>query len=146
MVGPTIGVFAAAFDQQDRILCVRQAYGQRRWTNPGGKLEDGEDPRVGVLRELHEETGYHGKVLGYIGTYVALYKQPLDIIFFFLVQLQKRDQWIPDSEISACEFFAEVELPQPMAFNARIRTQDAFQKQEGVFRVFPASDTISLQP
>lgn len=44
MAQPTIGVFAAAFDDQGRILCVLQAYGQMRSTNPGGRLDDGEDP------------------------------------------------------------------------------------------------------
>jgi len=28
-----------------------------KWTLPAGHLEHGEDPRDGVLRELHEETG-----------------------------------------------------------------------------------------
>ncbi len=29
----------------------------RFWTTPGGGLEHGEEPRVGALRELYEETG-----------------------------------------------------------------------------------------
>jgi 8-oxo-dGTP diphosphatase len=143
MILPTIGVFAAAFDEQDRILCVRQAYGQKRWTNPGGRLEDGEDPQAGVLRELHEETGYHGTVVGHLGTYVALYKTPIDIVLFFLVQLHGRDHWTPDSEIAACNFFSEVELPEPMAFNTRVRTQDAFRKQAGTIRLFPTAETLA---
>ena len=143
MTGPTIGVFAAAFDEQNRILCVRQAYGEKRWTNPGGRLEDGEDPRAGVLRELHEETGYRGRVLGFLGTYVALYKQPLDIVLFFLVELHDRDRWTPNSEISACDFFSASDLPSPMAFNSRVRTEDAFCRHEGTLRVFSTAESLA---
>jgi 8-oxo-dGTP diphosphatase len=143
MALPTIGVFAAAFDDQDRILCVRHAYGQKRWTNPGGRLEDDEDPGDGVLRELHEETGYHGTVVAHLGTYIALYKTPIDIVLFFHVQLRGRDLWTPNSEISACGFFSAANLPEPMAFNTRIRAQDAFRKQTGIIRLFPTAETLS---
>jgi 8-oxo-dGTP diphosphatase len=138
--GPTVGVFAAAFDEQHRILCVRQAYGARQWTNPGGRLENGEDPREGVLRELHEETGYHGVITGFLGTYVAMYKKPTDIVLFFLVKLTGRDLWLPNDEISRCEFFAETELPQPMAYNSRVRMLDAFRAKESTLRVFTSPD------
>lgn len=139
-LGPTVGVFAAAFDEQHRLLCVRQAYGARQWTNPGGRLENGEDPREGVLRELHEETGYHGVVTGFRGTYVAMYKKPTDIVLFFQVKLIGRDLWTPNDEISRCEFFAENELPQPMAFNSRVRMLDAFRANESTLRVFSSPD------
>jgi ADP-ribose pyrophosphatase YjhB (NUDIX family) len=139
--GPTIGVFAAAFDEQHRILCVRQAYSAQRWTNPGGRLENGEDPRAGVLRELHEETGYHGIVTGFLGTYVALYKKPTDLILFFQVQLMGRDPWRPNEEISHCAFFTADELPQPMAYNSRVRMLDAFRAGESTLRVFSTPDS-----
>lgn len=32
------------------------------WTLPGGGIEHGEDPRVAVLREIHEETGLEAEV------------------------------------------------------------------------------------
>ncbi len=33
-----------------------------RWTLPGGGLHFGEDPAIGVLRELREETGLDGSI------------------------------------------------------------------------------------
>lgn len=36
---------------------VRAAAG--RWTLPGGGLDEGEDPRTGLIREVWEETGQH---------------------------------------------------------------------------------------
>ncbi|MER7175348.1 NUDIX hydrolase [Streptomyces mesophilus] len=34
------------------------------WAMPGGGLDEGESPREGALRELHEETGWRDLVLG----------------------------------------------------------------------------------
>ena len=45
--------------REGRVLLVRGNRGltKDRWTFPGGFLRFGESPRVGVLRELHEEIG-----------------------------------------------------------------------------------------
>ena len=142
MTGSTIGVFAAAFNEQDRILCVHQAYGPKRWTTPGGRLEEGEDPRVGVLRELHEETGYHGEVEAFLGTYLALYKKPMDSVLWFKIRLLGRDPWQPNDEIQACAFFAEDQLPEPMAFNTRTRIEDAFNAMQPALKVFDTENSV----
>jgi 8-oxo-dGTP diphosphatase len=49
-------VYVIAF-KDDRFLMVRHA--RRAWEMPGGKLESGEDPETGAVREFREETGYH---------------------------------------------------------------------------------------
>jgi 8-oxo-dGTP pyrophosphatase MutT (NUDIX family) len=38
------------------------------WTLPGGHLEEGEDPELGAIRELHEETGLVPKSLTFLRT------------------------------------------------------------------------------
>ncbi len=38
----TVGVFAAILDRDNRILCVKRAYGDQAWTLPGGRVEAGE--------------------------------------------------------------------------------------------------------
>jgi 8-oxo-dGTP diphosphatase len=54
----------------DRLLLARFTGGSHaRWTLPGGGLDHGEDPADGVLRELTEETGYTGRVLGLLGVH-----------------------------------------------------------------------------
>ena len=42
--------------KDDRFLMVRHV--RRAWEMPGGKLEQGEDPEAGAVREFREETGY----------------------------------------------------------------------------------------
>lgn len=48
---------AAFVRKGDAVLLCRRSSGgsQGLWELPGGKLEPGETPRVGLLREIHEE-------------------------------------------------------------------------------------------
>lgn len=64
---PCVG--AVALDGAGRILLVRRANppAQYQWSIPGGRVEDGEDWRDAVLRELTEETGVTGEVGALIG-------------------------------------------------------------------------------
>jgi 8-oxo-dGTP diphosphatase len=54
----TIVVAAAVVRRDGRILLTRRAKGthlEGYWEFPGGKVEDGEDPEVTVVRECREE-------------------------------------------------------------------------------------------
>jgi 8-oxo-dGTP pyrophosphatase MutT (NUDIX family) len=42
---------------QGKVLVVRNWLSDGRWSLPGGGLHKGEDPRLGAIRELFEETG-----------------------------------------------------------------------------------------
>lgn len=45
-----------------RVLLLRKAphlWGGDKWNAPGGKLQPGEDPVAGAVREVEEETGLH---------------------------------------------------------------------------------------
>jgi 8-oxo-dGTP diphosphatase len=57
---------AAIVLHDDRILLVRRSITERFlpgvWGVPCGKLDPGEDPAAGAIRELKEETGLLGDV------------------------------------------------------------------------------------
>ncbi len=58
------GVAVFALDEENRVTLVRQfryPMGETVLELPAGKLEPGEDPREGALRELAEETGLEPK-------------------------------------------------------------------------------------
>jgi ADP-ribose pyrophosphatase YjhB (NUDIX family) len=60
-----VGAYALAVDDAGRVLLCRVAPSiipGEVWTLPGGGLDFGEAPEVGVLRELAEESGYEGEV------------------------------------------------------------------------------------
>jgi len=53
----TQGVSIAALDGAGRVLLIRQSYGSRAWTLPGGGIRSGEDPAEAAAREFAEELG-----------------------------------------------------------------------------------------
>jgi mutator protein MutT len=58
--GKTKTVTAAVIERDGKVLVARRKAGLIAgglWEFPGGKLEDGEDPRRGLERELEEELG-----------------------------------------------------------------------------------------
>jgi ADP-ribose pyrophosphatase YjhB (NUDIX family) len=67
---PLVGVGAIVVKDNKILLIKRGAEPNRnKWSIPGGMVEAGEDPRDAVLRELMEETGVLGRVLGLFGIY-----------------------------------------------------------------------------
>jgi 8-oxo-dGTP diphosphatase len=53
-------VAGALFDEQGRVLIAQRPPGKHMaggWEFPGGKVEPGEEPRAGLVRELREELG-----------------------------------------------------------------------------------------
>lgn len=58
----------AVIDPKTNTILMGQRNDNGRWTNPGGKLEAGESPLTGALRELYEEAGVKATRLTYLGT------------------------------------------------------------------------------
>ncbi|MGH3521980.1 MAG: NUDIX hydrolase N-terminal domain-containing protein [Mycobacterium sp.] len=54
---PKIDVRGAVFDEQERVLLMREK-ADGRWSLPGGWADPGESPSAAVTREILEETGY----------------------------------------------------------------------------------------
>jgi ADP-ribose pyrophosphatase YjhB (NUDIX family) len=62
-----VAAYGLSVDEGGRILLCRIAPSVASgeiWTLPGGGLEFGEPPEVAVIRELAEESGYQGEVVG----------------------------------------------------------------------------------
>jgi len=134
---PTVGVFAAIFDPQGRILCVKLNYGPLSWTTPGGRVEAGESPVAALIREIHEESGYHAQVERLVGVYAAPFKD--DIVLMMTARIISSDGWAPNGEIAQIGFFARDALPEPMNSRVQRRILDAFAGHSGVLHVFEAA-------
>ncbi len=130
----TIGVFAIIFDEERRILCVKRNYGPKNWTTPGGRLEKGESPIEGLIREVKEETGFKVKPLRLLGVYSAAFND--DMVLSIEAEVVEKYDWQPTGEISEMGFFAHDQLPQPINPITQARIEDAFADRSGVIRVF----------
>ncbi len=129
---PSVGVFAAIFDADRRILCVRQGTGARRWTLPGGRMEVGESLEEALVREVLEETGLEVSVGALIGLYSTPAKDALAISF--RAEVIGSTPWRPTAEIAEIGYFAHDALPTPMRSLTRARVDDAFAGASGVVR------------
>jgi 8-oxo-dGTP diphosphatase len=68
--GPiSTGAAAVIFDASGRVLLVKENYGRRRWSLPGGAVEHGESLEEAAVRETWEETGVIAQVEHLIGSY-----------------------------------------------------------------------------
>jgi 8-oxo-dGTP diphosphatase len=114
---PTLGVFAAIFDDTGRILCVRMNYATRAWTTPGGRVELGESPFAALRREVLEESGLEVVEDGLVGVYAKPLKD--DLVLFLRARVLRRNQWQPSDEISEMGYFGRDELPEPMGLDSR---------------------------
>jgi len=88
-------VVAAVFAEQDYVLACRRRPHLRsggRWEFPGGKVEPGEDPQAGLLRELREE---------------------LDVEAEIGALLDRTTTWTPDGPISLACYVVRSLTPLP---------------------------------
>lgn len=131
---PEVGVAAAIFDDQGRILCVQQNYRAKLWALPGGAIERGEPPTQALEREAREETGYVVRAGELIGVYSSPWK---DLLFLCITaEIVGQEEWHADGEIARRAFFERARLPAPMSPSMRQRILDAFDGKRGIMRVF----------
>jgi 8-oxo-dGTP diphosphatase len=137
---PTLGVFAAITDGENRILCVRMNYATHAWTTPGGRVELGESPLDALKREVLEESGLDVVAGDLVGVYSKPYKD--DIVLFFRASVVGRNPWQPNGEISDMGYFCRSELPEPMGLGVRTRIIDALDGATGIVRVIPETHAL----
>lgn len=122
----TVGIFACIFDDAGRVLLVQQRHRDGIWTQPGGGLEAGEDPELGLAREVLEETGYRIAIGKLIEVYVDHEKR--DLVLSYQARIVARIDWAPTDEISDIAFFALDALPEGVTENARLRIAAAMNE------------------
>lgn len=85
---PLIGVGAVVLNGAEILLIRRGASpGRGKWSVPGGLLEVGEGPEEAVVRELEEEAGLKGRVLGLFGVYKYIERDAEDRVKYHFILL-----------------------------------------------------------
>ena len=80
-------VVAAVIEKQGRILVCQRKRGSRhalKWEFPGGKVEQGEEPRAALARELREELAIEAQIGKELVRYEHAYpgRDPILLIFY----------------------------------------------------------------
>jgi 8-oxo-dGTP diphosphatase len=126
----TTGAAAIVFDDDGRVLVVKENYDRCRWSLPGGALEDGESPEEACVREAREETGAEVAVRELVGRY------GLDNGFeayAFLCELVTGDPGLqPTGELSAVCWLAPAEIPEPQSNILHYALPDALAGKRGI--------------
>jgi len=76
----SIGAFAI-LEARGKIVLVRHANGEKKWSLPGGGLETGETPTQAIFREVWEETGISDATFRHIGAFFL--RKSAGVVFLF---------------------------------------------------------------
>jgi len=85
--GSAVLVVAAVIEREGKILIgqrKRGDWGEFKWEFPGGKVENGEDPRAAMARELREELQIEPEIGPEITRYEYAYpgRRAVQLVFF----------------------------------------------------------------
>jgi 8-oxo-dGTP diphosphatase len=106
---PGFTIAALVFIQKNgTILLVRQSYGNRYWSLPGGMVEHGESVDQAAIREVKEETGLEVRIKRLVGVYSLPASNSIAITFEAEII---GGVLAPDHEVSACQYFQFENLP-----------------------------------
>jgi len=105
---PITTVTAAVIEREGRILICRRRLDQDhagKWEFPGGKLEDGEQPRAAVVRELREELAIEARVDSEIDRYRYEYpgRKPIELVFFRVTEFDGEPRYDEFAEVRWAE-------------------------------------------
>jgi ADP-ribose pyrophosphatase YjhB (NUDIX family) len=118
---PKVDVRGAVFDAEGRILMVREAVDNDRWTLPGGWADVNQTPAECVAREVLEESGYVVRVVKLAACWdrASQGHHPVGlwsiVKLFFLCEITGGAP-ATSLETSEVGFFAEADVPDDLSF------------------------------
>jgi 8-oxo-dGTP diphosphatase len=124
----TFGV-QCVIQQGDAILLVRNTYGRKQWTFPGGSIARGESAEAAVQREVREEVSLPLQQLQHLGSLEMTIHYKRDHVEVFAGVAPHRQVTIDPVEILEARWFQPKGLP-PLAPSAE-RIMAMWQRAKG---------------
>jgi ADP-ribose pyrophosphatase YjhB (NUDIX family) len=116
---PKVGVRAAVFDAEGRILMVRETVDEHRWSLPGGWADVNQTPAQSAVREVFEESGYHVRAvkLAAVWDRARQTHPPLafSIVRMFFICTLEGGSPTTSIETSEVAWFAESDVPADLS-------------------------------
>lgn len=95
-----------------KFLMIRNSYGKKHWTFPGGGKKKDETPEAGAKRETREEVGIFLENLIYLGTYFSRRQYKKDTVYCFYSKIDNDLFQIDNDEVEEANWFAPKEIPE----------------------------------
>ncbi len=102
-----IGVTGIIFNEHHQVLLLKHTYRKVEWSLPGGYLKANEHPKVGLAREILEETNFTIKVVKIMQTKTDHHGR-LDLCYYGMFV---RGKFKPSEEVSDFQFADPKHLP-----------------------------------
>jgi len=102
------------------LLMVKRRYEPRAgaWCLPAGFMEYGETPERCAVRELKEETGLLGRLLGLFGVYAGLDDPRVRSVLILYVAERVSGRLAPGDDAVDARWFPRGKLPRAIAFES----------------------------
>jgi mutator protein MutT len=111
IVHPKATGVKCALLREDRVLLIRNSYGLRLWTLPGGGVKRGETIESAVIREMQEEVGISITNPKNCGSMSYDEDHRRDKVWIFVAKASSEQFLIDGIEIEEARWFPIVELP-----------------------------------
>lgn len=98
-------------ENNGKFLMIRNTYGRKRWTFPGGGKKRNETPESAAKREAKEEVGVILENLVYLGEYFNTRQYKRDTVYCFYGKRNDARYEIDNDEIEEAKWFALSEMP-----------------------------------
>jgi ADP-ribose pyrophosphatase YjhB (NUDIX family) len=122
---------SAIITKGKKILLTKRSINPKKgwWDTPGGFLENGEHPLVGVKREMKEELGLEIIPIKLLTTVIDYYIEPPNYRFYtlnlFYLSKIKKGRIRPADDVCEAKWFSKNNLPKKIAFkNSREALRD----------------------
>jgi len=99
-------------EYNNKVLIIRNSYGYKRWTFPGGNIDKGETSENAAVRELKEETGLDVHTITQVGSFVSTMHGKKDNIHIFHAQTTHNELSLDEFEVEEGDWFSHEELPE----------------------------------
>ncbi len=99
-------------ENNGKFLMIRNSYGHKQWTFPGGGVNGGELPERAAQREAHEEVGIENYKPTPLGEYFSSRQYKQDTVYCFFGKVQSDYFKIDNDEVSEAAWFIKTDMPE----------------------------------
>lgn len=103
-------------EHDGKFLFIRNSYGKKLWTFPGGGKNKKETPQEAAHREALEEVGINLSESRHLGDYTSTRQHKRDTVHCFHAVVSDPTHSIDEDEVEEAQWFHSSNIPEPQSF------------------------------